>query len=251
MLTAGIVLLVVGGLGWLGYVVNRARSGRLASTPFVRTGEAATRGAQVASPKGAVSVDGRVACPAPLLSPVTQTPCLYYELNVAVSWKAGDSSRTEPLEKVKQAAQLTVDDGSGPIRVDLSKGAECDAEKKFKDSKSFGFMNALKGGPIAFGDKGYAVHPREVVNGALVPSDAKYEVSERVIPLADRMFVAGKIGGDNAIGSPSWTALILSQKTREQLMGDAAKFAKRSLIAGSVGTVAGGVLALVGQLTGG
>jgi hypothetical protein len=250
MFTVGIVLLVVGGMGWLGYVVNRARSGRLSTTPFVKTGDVATRGAQVASPKGAVSVEGRAACSAPLVSPVTHTPCLYYELNVSVSWKAGDATRTESLEKAAHAAQITVDDGSGPVRVDLSKGAESDAEKKFKDSKSYGLLSAFKGGAIKFGDKGYAVTPREVVNGALVPGDAKYEVTERVIPVVDKLFVAGKLGPDNSIGTPAWTALIASAKTRDQLLGDAAKFAQRSLLAGGVGTVAGAALAIVGHLTG-
>jgi hypothetical protein len=51
------------------------------------------------------------------------------------------------------------------------------------------------------------------------------------------------------ITSPSWTSLIISKKTRDQLMGSTAKAAKFSFIGGGAGMALGVILALVAHFT--
>src|SRR5262245_39257779 len=112
MVFVSYILTILGviGLIWGGMMTYRA--GRISKTPFVKTVEVASKGAAVAGEKGAVSVEGTVNCPKPLISPVTNTPCLYYDYKVTASWKTGDTSHSKEISKNKEAAPFTVDDGT-------------------------------------------------------------------------------------------------------------------------------------------
>lgn len=154
LIGGGIVALIVGG-----YL--RFKGGRIEKAPLVPTGDAA-RGAGAAN--GRVSVEGRVACAPPLLSPVTQTPCVYYELKVIGSWKDGDATKTKDYVHEKVAAPFSVDDGSGPVAIDASQGGDMDMKKSFDETKKEGFLadfkNAVgKGAPMMFGHYAFVNPP--------------------------------------------------------------------------------------------
>src|SRR5687767_10667810 len=117
MFTAGILLGLAGIVALVFGAFQRFKSGRLAKAPFVKSHDAATRGDQVAGAKGAISVEGDVKCPEPLISPVTGTPCLYYEVKVVGQWKDGDSTKSKEYFADKRVAAFALDDGSGPVPV--------------------------------------------------------------------------------------------------------------------------------------
>src|SRR5438045_2147495 len=95
MLGIGILLGMLGLAAPVFGLVQKHKSGRLAGAPLVKSRDAATRGGEVAGPKGAISVEGAVHCAQPLVSPVTGTPCLYYEVKVVGHWKEGDTTKTK------------------------------------------------------------------------------------------------------------------------------------------------------------
>jgi hypothetical protein len=238
ILVAGIIALIFGGL-------QRFKSGRLASAPFVKSQDAAVRGSAVAGPRGAISVEGSVVCNQPLISPVTGTPCLYYKVKVTGSWKEGDSTKSKDYYEDAQAAGFQVDDGSGPVIVDARKGGDLDLEKKFDETKKEGFFADIKNAvgmkePIIFGNFAFDNPPMSVAD--------KFNCTEYVLPVHPRLFVLGR-HESGVITSPSWTSLIVSKKSRADLMGSTAKAAKFSFIGGGAGLALGVLLAVVAHFT--
>src|SRR5438067_13685219 len=60
---------------------------RILAAPFRKTGDVAKAGSS-ADPKGMISTEGQVQPPPQqLLSPITQTPCLYYEMEIRRKWE--------------------------------------------------------------------------------------------------------------------------------------------------------------------
>ncbi len=242
LLTAGGIVALIWGF------VQKFKAGRLAKAPFVKTGDAAAKGASVAGEKGAISVQGRVNASQLLTSPVTGTQCLYYELKVVGKWKDGDTEKSKDYVDEKAAAQFMVDDGTGGIRVDASKGGDFDCiEKSFDETKKEGMFADLKsavgkGQPIMFGSYAFQNPPMSTAN--------KFECVEKIVKPQQQLFVLGKIE-NNTIGSPSWTSLILSSKTRDELLGSTAKAAKNFLIGGAAAAGVGVVLGVVSKFVAG
>jgi hypothetical protein len=73
---------------------------------------------------------------------------------------------------------------------------------------------------------------------------------EKVVKPQQQMFVLGKIEGGQ-IGSPSWTSLIMSSESREELLGSTAKAAKSFLIGGGAAAGVGVILGVVSRLMAG
>jgi E3 Ubiquitin ligase len=238
LIVAAIVALIFGGL-------QKFKAGRLAAAPFVKTNDVATKGNSVAGQKGAVSVEGNVGCPQPLVSPVTGTPCLYYKVKVVGSWKEGDSTKSKDYYTDEQAVGFNLDDGSGPVPIDARKGGDLDLDKKYDETKKEGFFADIKNAvgmkePIVFGNFAFQNPPMSVAD--------KFNCTEYVLPVHPRLYVLGK-HDSGVITSPSWTSLIISKKSRDQLMGSTAKAAKFSLIGGGAGMALGVILALVAHFT--
>jgi hypothetical protein len=242
MLAIGAILAFVGLLALVGGLFQRVRAGRLANTPFVKSGEVSP---SKAGDKGAISTEGKVVAPQLLTSPVTGTPCLYYDVVVNAQWKVGDSSHTQRVSEEKQATPFGVDDGSGPAWIDANKGGDFDF-KSFRKKDSRGLMSAFTGRPLTFGDRGFSIPTGIRVGLVHVPDSAEFEVVERVLPAAPFFFANGKLDESGKIGSPSWTALVLSEKPREELMAGTGKMAKMLLTGGGVAAAAGTLLAGIG-----
>jgi hypothetical protein len=239
-------LLVVAGIVCLIWAaMQKFKAGRLAKAPFAKTGEVASNGDKVAGEKGAISVEGDVKCAAPLISPVTGTPCLYYELKVMGSWKEGDETKEKEYHSEKKAAAFGIDDGSGIVQVDASSGGDYEPfEKTFDETKKEGFFADLKsavgkGEPIMFGKFAFE-------NPTMSVAD-KFTCTEKLVKVQPRMFALGKHEGGQ-IKSPSWTSLILSNKTRDALLGSTAKAAKNFGIGGGAALAVGLILGIVSSV---
>ncbi|WP_394849708.1 E3 ubiquitin ligase family protein [Pendulispora brunnea] len=232
LLIVGVVVLIAGvvaiGIG----VYQKIRAGRVADAPLVRTGDAAQRGAQVAAPNGAISVQGSVYCQQPLYSPVTRQACLHYSVSTQVRWKDGDQDRSESLPNIEQTASFAIDDGSGAVWIDATRGGDFDTQiySEIKEPGTFGSS-------LVFGD-------HRVSTGSY-PSGARVEVSEHVLPLVPQLYACGA-AAPQAIASPSWRSLILSTKSRDELLSSATQMAKVCLVAGIVGVAVGAGLGIAG-----
>lgn len=238
LVVAGIVCLI-----WA--AMQKFKAGRLSKAPFAKTGEVATAGDKVAGEKGAISVEGDVKCAAPLLSPVTGTACLYYEVKVMGSWKEGDQTKEKEYFSEKRAAEFGLDDGSGIVTVNAAEGGDYEPfDKTFDESKKEGFFADLKGAvgkgePIMFGKFAFE-------NPTMSKAD-KFHCTEKVVKVQPRLFALGKHEGGQ-IKSPSWTSLILSNKSRDTLLGSTAKAAKNFGIGGGAAMAVGLILGIVSNV---
>lgn len=246
MFAIGSIIAFVGLLALVGGLVQRVRAGRLAKTPFVKTGEV---GPQKAGEKGAISTEGKVVAPQLLTSPVTGTPCLYYDVAVTAHWKVGDGTHTQRVTDEKASAPFGLDDGSGTAWIDAQKGGDFDT-KTWRKKQSRGLMSAFTGKPLTFGDRGFTVPTGIRVGLVQVPDSAEFEVVERVLEPAPFFFANGKLDEAGKIGSPAWTALVLSTKGRDELMAGTGKMAKMLLVGGGAAAAAGALVAGIGAAIG-
>jgi hypothetical protein len=251
MSAIGMILLFVAFLALAGFLFTRYKAGRLANTPYVKTGELAAKGEQVCGEKGAISTEGKVKVAQLIFSPVTKTECLYYKVNVTAKWKEGESDRSQQVMEEKKAADFGLDDGTGAVQVDASKGGDFDLKKVFDKKKGFGLKAVFTGSDtIEFGDHGFQVLPGQKVNGIKIPMSADYQVTEECVLPAESLYVNGKFEA-GAVRSPSWVSLIMTAKTREEVMGDTLKTVNRAKMAALICGPLGAVFLAIGALTGG
>jgi hypothetical protein len=243
-LNAFAFLFIVCGLLAAGYgLYSRARAGRVSAAPFAKTGDAAANPA-VAGPKGEISVEGKVLCGEPLVSPVTGTRCLYYELTLTKLWKVGDRQHSEELRREKRAAPFELDDGSGPVFIDATKGGDFDGTKDWTETKGLGLLGTFSGKELAFGNFKLEIPP-------FTPgSSVKYAVSEKLLPVVERLYANGMLDR-SAVRPPGWRMLILSHKSRDEILGSATLAAKRFLPGGAVAAALGVAMAVTASVVGG
>lgn len=226
---------------------KKYQAGKLASAPFVGTGDAAS--GTGAGPKGEISTYGSMKCEKLLTSPATGTECIYYELKVVGTWKEGDSSRSKDYIHDKVAAPIQIDDGSGPVLVNAGNGGDFDEiEKTFDETKKEGLFADLKnavgkGEPMMFGTYAFENPPMSKAD--------KFTCTERVLKPSDNLFVSGKFA-DGVITTPDGMlgALMLSSKSRDELLGDTEAQAKKFIKFGGIGAGVGLLIAIIGSLIG-
>jgi hypothetical protein len=240
---AAAVLIGLGIVAAIYGIMMKMRAGRVIDAPFVKTGEAAQKGTAVASPKGAISVEGNVSCQQPLTSPVTGQTCLFYEVKVTATWSDGKNQKTKELGGEKRAAQFALDDGSGPVWVDARDGGDFEPEQVKTETKGTGLIGGIAGQDLVFGN--YRV------STGMLSMGTKYTVKETVLPAVPRLYVCGKVGSSNEIMKPGWRNLLMTNKTRDDFLSHATASAKYAFIGAAAGVVLGGALGVVAALTGG
>jgi hypothetical protein len=241
MAALGMALIALGIIGLIYGIMQRMKAGRVTDAPLATTGDVVSRGAAVAGPKGQVSAQGNVMCQQPIYSPVTGTPCLFYELKVTSEWKDGDTTKKKELDHQKVAAQFAINDGSGPLWVDLRQGGDFEPTQKKEQEQSTGLLKGIVGGEIVFGN-----YRLQSGIGSL---GTTYKVEETVLPVQQSLYVCGRLAETGGmITAPSWRSMIVSNKTRAQLLAAATKTAKIALIAGGAGLVVGIALAVIGSM---
>jgi hypothetical protein len=231
----GIIAVIIG-------VYMRMRASRVAAAPFVKTGEAAAKGSAAANPKGGISAEGNVSCPTPLMSPVSNKMCLYYEVKVTAEWKDGDTHKTKELSKEKRAAQFAIDDGSGPVWIDAREGGDFTPSEVSDQTQSTSLMGGITGQDLMFGSFR--------VSTGMLSLGTKYNVRETILPAVQRLYACGKVGSSNEILAPSWRQLLLTNKTRDDYLSHAMQSAKYAFMAAGGMVVVGGILGVVAALTG-
>jgi len=243
MQVIGLVILTLGIIGIIWGVFQKVKAGRVADAPLVPTGDVVQRGRAVAGAKGQISVQGNVQCPQPLIAPFSGTPCLYYHIKCTAEWKDGDSSKSKVLDEQKVAADFTIDDGSGAVRVDAREGGDFEPSQTKRDTKGTGLLGGITGKDLAFGE--YRVQV------GMLNMGTKYSVEEEVLPLVPRLYACGVVADQGGlITSPKWRQMLLSSKSRDELLSSATKGAKLFLSAGAVAFVTGSGLAAAAALMG-
>jgi len=233
----GVLLLLIG-LAVLGFGLwNHMKGKRILAAPFKKTGDLA-RNPVSEDPKGAISTEGQVQAPAQaLLSPCTKQPCLYYEVKVERLYEKVETTQdgtktvkgSDTLDTVKGGTQFNLDDGSGAIMVDFTKGGDFDTMKD-------GFKKELNGrgwsSQIQFGEMTYDIPVISSKDGYTIG----FKATERYVPAEGNLFVLGKIEGASIV-KPGWRSMIASSKGREGLLGSINKKKKFSFIGGGVAAV--------------
>jgi hypothetical protein len=242
--SVGLAVFSLGIIGLIWGIFQKLKAGRVADAPLASTGDVARRGREVAGPKGQISAQGNVTCAAPLVAPFSGTPCLFYKIKCTAEWKEGDVSKSKVLDEQKVAADFAIDDGSGPVRVDAREGGDFEPSQRKRETKGAGIIGGITGKDVMFGN--YRVQ------AGLLNLGTKFTVEEEVFPIVPKAYACGRVADQGgAIASPSWRQLIVSNKSRDELLSSATKGAKTFLIGGAAAFVLGGGLALIGQLTSG
>lgn len=233
----GVFLLIVG-LGVLGFgLMQHLKGKRILAAPFKKTGDIA-KNPTSEDPKGAMSTEGKVLPPAQaLLSPASKTPCLYYELKIERIYEKTETTQdgtktvknTETLDTIKGGSVFGLDDGSGQVEIDCSKGADFDNLKDGYKKELNGWGGASN---VQFGEYRYDIP----VIGSDKGWTIGFKATEKYVPVEGNLFVLGKLEGSKLV-KPGWRSMMASNKGREGLLGSIAKKKKFSFIGGGVAAV--------------
>ncbi len=222
-------------------LMQRAKVGRV-SAPLFKTGALAQGGAAAAGDGGKASVEGSVVCQQPLISPCTGKPCLYFHVKIVGRRKEGEKTTENTLRDDKQAAMFYVDDGSGPLQINAIEGGDFEPEEKFTERTKTGLIGGLVGQELQFGNL-------RVASGILALG-TEYTCEERVLPIQQKLYVNGKMAG-NALAKPGFPrSMIISNKSRDEVLGSAQAGAKYSLMGGGGAVAVGAILGVVSSLLG-
>jgi hypothetical protein len=233
----GLLVLLVGLAGLGVGLFQHFKAKRILAAPFKKTGELAQNPTSP-DPKGLISTEGNVVAGTPLLSPCSQTPCLYYEVEVIRHGEktelTQDGTKTEKkketVETLKKGLVFSLDDGSGAIPVDATQGGDFDnLKKKFEEKVKLGLTLP---GELKFGE--LKLRTPRLPNGE---STIAFEAIEKIVPAEGKLFALGKID-KGVIGKPGWRSMMFSSKGRDGLLASTAKVRKIGFIAGGVATIA-------------
>ena len=232
----GVLLLVVG-LAALGFgLMQHLKGKKILSAPFKKTGDIAKNPVS-SDPKGLMSTEGSVIAPAsPVLSPISKTPCLYYEVAITRKWEKTEQTQdgakttkgSSNVETLKGGAEFGLDDGSGAILVDASKGGDFDNLKKQADAGGV----HMSDGHLKFGELRIPT-PRSGSDDYTLG----FEAVEKIVPVGGSLFALGKLE-NGKLGKPGWRSMMFSTKGRDGLLASTAKKKKFSFIGGGIGAVA-------------
>ncbi len=233
----GVLLLIVG-LAALGFgLVQHLKGKRILAAPFKKTGEIANNPVS-SDPKGMMSTEGNVVPPQkPVLSGMSQTPCLYWEVSISRKWEKTEQTQDGPkttkgsshVETLKGGAIFGLDDGTGQLLVDASKGGDFDNLKK-QGTAGGTFM---ADGYLRFGELRIPTPPASRDDYTL-----GFEAVEKIVPVGGSLFALGKLEGGQ-LTKPGWRSMMFSTKGRDGLLASTAKKKKFSFIGGGIGAVAG------------
>jgi len=240
----GLVVVSLGIIGFIWGIFQKLKAGRVSDAPLASTGDVVQKGSAVCGPKGQISAQGGVTCQQPLIAPFSGTPCLFYKIKCTAEWKEGETNKSKVLDEQKVAAQFAIDDGSGPAWIDAREGGDFEPSQTKRETKGAGLLGGITGTDLMFGN--YKVQT------GMLSLGTKYTVEEEVLPMVPRLYACGRLSDQgNAIASPSWRQLILSSKSRDELLSSATKGAKIFLAAGAAAFLVGSGMCVTGQLLGG
>lgn len=227
------VALIAGVVG----LMQHLKMKKILAAPFKKTGEVAAN-PSVADPQGRISTEGAVQPGQQgLVAPCSGKPCLYYEIEVIQHWhryvttengtKKETGKNTVTTQKV--GSTFFVNDGSGPVAVDASKGMDVELEKSFNQKQGVSW------GDVQFGQFRTSVS----VPGGDKTGDG-VECIEKLVAPTGNLFVMGKlVAGTITKEDGMLGKLLASTKGRDALVGST----KTKALAGFIGA---GVSMLIG-----
>jgi hypothetical protein len=253
MLVIGFLLFALGfcSLGW-GFV-QKLKARKIGNAPFSPTGGAIQRG--TSAKDSVISTEGMAVCDQLLRAPISGTPCLYWEYKIEASWKetvwnesqkkTEEKRQSKTVEKEKGAARFALDDGSGPAPIDASGGGSLDLEKTFDEGRDTNGSETM----VRLGQR--------AIPTTTAPPGASFSAHERVLKPAQRLYVCGKVTAEGRIGDSGLVArlpgmggrLLISTKSRDQLLGRTQSLSKRFLAAGAAAAVIGMLLMVIAPAT--
>jgi hypothetical protein len=238
----GYFLLVVFVAGIIGGLLQRAKGQALLAAPFKRTGEAASN-PQAGDAKGTVSVEGQVACQQPLMGPQSGQPCIYFHYKLEEEFEK--STLTEQgtkttkewkiINEQKTGTAFTIDDGSGPVWVQITDSVDADLTQSFS-------------GMPGTGGAGSATQAAAGMLAAAVTGGTRLRATERILHAQGKLFALGKLDQGRIVKTDGMMGkLILSPKGRDGLLGATKRNAIIAFVVGGVSLVAGLPMAIFGS----
>jgi E3 Ubiquitin ligase len=232
LLTLGIAALIVGTLAFF-------EGKKLSVAPFHKTGDIASD-PTLADVRGMIAAEGAVTCSAPLRAPCSGRPAVYFEVEVFRHWEktvgveeGGKPPKTETghteIATQKKGATFQIDDGSGAVTVSAERGTLCDLVTSHEQRVE---AEDAPPGELVFGEMRMAV-PAPTTDDRTVA----FSVKERILAAEGTVYACGRLH-DGVIGKPGWTALRLSTRGRDALLGRTRVRAMLGLALGALLTLA-------------
>ncbi len=233
-----LLLAAAGGLAW-GHRAQQRKLGLVASTEVCTAQHLRELAASMAEGLGSGSlrlpaaVSGTVRCAEPLTSELTEAAAVYYSMTVSreveeereEADRTGSASRSwEGLAQRKQAVPFLVEDATGSLAVN-PEGAAFTAEKTLSRTE-----------PAGAGARTLTVG-RYSLEAVADPRTRGYRFEEEAVLVGREVYVLGEVtdpGGELRLASPAADGkLLISVKSREQLLkdlGSGSKFLRAAAI---------------------
>lgn len=212
-----------------------------------------------------ITVMGMPKCDEPLISPVGNKPCIYYEMQVTCKMferrqqkdangnlmvdSNGNPVMTEtPVEKKLESrsnsTRFKIDDGTGEVLVDPT-GGSFDGLVKFEKSESMNSSSPT----LAIGNYSLSLTGLGLNNPNVRPGMVTYE--EKIIGLDRRLTVVGNLCdkmGDLIIEKNGKSNVIVSTKSQDEMIAAAKSTVKTQLIVAVACGAVGFVLTIIGAI---
>jgi E3 Ubiquitin ligase len=205
--------------------------------------------------KDYVKLSGSIECAHPLTSELKQVPCVYYSMQVTREYEEtvtrtdseGRQTRetergSEQVSSNSQSTPFLLNDGTSTIRVNPT-GANIETVSVLDE-----FRSEPRDGLLSFGNFSLALGNMGLHGGRRTLG---YRYRESILPLDRRVFILAAVGdttGEIALQKPteSGRKFLISLKSEEQVMGDAAKSAQILLFVMIACWVIGPILVIAG-----
>jgi hypothetical protein len=241
----GILVLLFTVVPALVAVLQYRKMKKILAAPFRKTQEVATN-PQSADAKGLVSCEGAIIAPQqPLYAPVSGRPCLAYKVELRQNWhryvKTENGMKRETgssnITTQKVGSVFYVNDGSGPVAVDSTKGIDTDYEQSAKQ------VQGVAWGDVQFGNFRWSVSSP----GGDKSADS-VECIESVVRPDGSVFVMGKlVGGGITQEAGLFGNLLMSRKGRTALVGSTKRNATIGAVLAGLCLVSGAPMAIFGE----
>ena len=210
-----------------------------------------------------VTVRGRPIIEEPLTGPLSGRQCLHYKVRVERQYEETYEDKddegnvrtrtrrgSETMSQQDEATTFEFVDGERSVEVDLV-GADHDSLTESFDQFEPQGQSRLAGLiGLSLGGAGYGSHHGRSRYGGRVTLGYRYQ--EHILPMDQELTVVGRVNardGELSIGKSDGIFLV-SQRTREQLLGRAQMMAKGTLAGSGLSFVAAIVLVVMGLLEG-
>ena len=262
MVPFGIVLIVLAGLFAFGYTRSGKSAAALRGIERRSAGDLAAIAGGVAAELGSgsftqtVEIVGQIECPDPLVSPLGQRPCVYYDMRVTrryeeEDWETDNQGRrrrvtrsgSETVSENKERRDFWISDGTGKVLVVGEEATFANLEQ----SVSRFDPQAEQGATLSFGS--FSLSLPGVSAGRRTIG---FDYDENIVPVGKRVTVIGQVSdrdGQLALRKGGGR-LTVSTESREEQVAGAEKRANFMRIAAAVSGLAGIVLLVIGLVAG-